>query len=222
MADVALCPKCGFTRQPGREDCPACGIVFARYDPARLEARRATRATETAWAGDASGEINPYQAPSADVAGQPAPDDLFAAPLASRGSRLGAHILDNVFLMGAFLPGLVPLAFLSPGSENIGPLIAALVVFLAALGTLLGINLRLLGKYGQTLGKKVLGVRIVRLDGDRASLGRLLLLRMFVPWLLAAIPFLGYVFSLLDALFIFRDDRRCIHDHLADTKVILA
>ena len=36
------------------------------------------------------------------------------------------------------------------------------------------------------------------------------------------VPFVGGLVSLVDALLIFRDDRRCLHDEIADTIVVTA
>ena len=36
--DATRCPKCGEPR--AGEACPKCGLVFARYDPERLDADR--------------------------------------------------------------------------------------------------------------------------------------------------------------------------------------
>ncbi|MEA2700447.1 MAG: hypothetical protein QOI66_4718, partial [Myxococcales bacterium] len=46
------------------------------------------------------------------------------------------------------------------------------------------------------------------------------LLRGVVNGIISAIPYLGGLYALVDALFIFRDDRRCIHDLIAGTRVI--
>jgi hypothetical protein len=46
------------------------------------------------------------------------------------------------------------------------------------------------------------------------------LLRNWLFMLLQYIPGLGSVSGLVDPLFIFRADRRCIHDFVAGTKVI--
>ena len=53
-------------------------------------------------------------------------------------------------------------------------------------------------------------------------MGRLLGLRIILMWMLESIPFLGPLFSLVNVCFIFRDDRRCIHDLMADTVVVKA
>ncbi|OQX07848.1 MAG: hypothetical protein BWK76_24300 [Desulfobulbaceae bacterium A2] len=26
------CPKCGYAQRPGRQECQACGVIFAKYD----------------------------------------------------------------------------------------------------------------------------------------------------------------------------------------------
>jgi len=72
------------------------------------------------------------------------------------------------------------------------------------------------------VGKRALGIRIVRSSGERASLGRIFALRYLPVTLLGAIPYLGPVFSLVDILLIFRDSRQCLHDQIADTIVVKA
>jgi uncharacterized RDD family membrane protein YckC len=63
---------------------------------------------------------------------------------------------------------------------------------------------------------------VVRRDGSRASLGRIFWLRNFVNGIPGAIPVIGYVYFLVDSLFIFGARRRCIHDLIAGTIVINA
>jgi len=177
----------------------------------------------------ADGTFNPYQAPAAPIAGDlytPSPygpdSDLFARPLASRGTRLGAVIVDALIYGVCLIPvfAIIGLGAESADSDAVagGAMILLVLIFLA----LFIVNLYFLNRDGQTLGKKALGVRIVRMDDSRASLGRIFWLRMVVPGILGGIPILGPFFSLADALLIFAEDRRCIHDHIADTKVVLA
>lgn len=47
-----------------------------------------------------------------------------------------------------------------------------------------------------------------------------ILLILFVIQVLYQIPVAGSIFSLVDVLFIFREDHKCIHDLIADTIVI--
>jgi uncharacterized RDD family membrane protein YckC len=84
---------------------------------------------------------------------------------------------------------------------------------------LIGYQVFLLATRGQTLGKKWMGIKVVRTDGGPASAGSLIVMRFVVAQgILGAIP----VYGLIDVLFIFRDDRRCVHDLIAGTKVVVA
>ena len=56
------------------------------------------------------------------------------------------------------------------------------------------------------------------MDGSPVSLGRLFFLRNLAPTLLSSLC--NGLFGLVDALFIFGEQQRCVHDHFADTKVI--
>lgn len=165
---------------------------------------------------------NPYAAPEAPV-GQPM-DARELVVKADRGVRLGAYLIDAILYAACFTPGYIQLALL--GDDNpvhYGPLGTGISIVLALGGVALFIyNLWLLHDSGQTVAKRWLNIRIVRGDGSRAGLGRLFWLRMFVPGLLGAIPCLGAIFSLADAVAIFGDDKRCLHDMIADTIVVIA
>jgi len=62
----------------------------------------------------------------------------------------------------------------------------------------------------------------VRTDGSQASWQRLLGLRYGVQAALQALPAAGMIFGLVDSLWIFGKERRCLHDLIADTIVIKA
>lgn len=130
---------------------------------------------------------------------------------ASRGSRLAATIFDSaLWTVGAF-----PVALLISGLA-VG-LLAILYPLLVI--TLAVVQFRFLIRDGQTVGKKVLGIRIVRIDtGRNSGFVTNLLLRTVLNWILSGIPF----YAAIDILFIFREDQRCIHDHLAGTRVVKA
>jgi uncharacterized RDD family membrane protein YckC len=61
---------------------------------------------------------------------------------------------------------------------------------------------------GQSIGKRLLGIRVVRMDGSPVSLARIVFLRNLVPELIGAGCSL---FGLVDACFIFADNQRCLH-----------
>ena len=77
-------------------------------------------------------------------------------------------------------------------------------------------------KNGQTIGKKLLSIKVVRSDGSRASLARIFWLRNIVNAIPGAIPLLGNLYVLADHLFIFGEKRQCLHDKIADTIVVRA
>jgi uncharacterized RDD family membrane protein YckC len=76
--------------------------------------------------------------------------------------------------------------------------------------------------YGQTFGKRMMGIRVVRMDGSRVAFSRFIFLRWLPTFLMRLIPIVGWIVPLLDPLLIFRDSRRCMHDEIADTRVVTA
>lgn len=159
---------------------------------------------------------NPFAPPVAEVA------DVAAAwpVLGGRGARLGAALIDGLLLLGMLLAinAVLPFGLLSQDESSSQLLIngvAGFALFLVVHGWLLV-------KHGQTVGKKLLGLRIVRTDGSLASPARVLGLRYGVGWLLSALPVLGGFYALIDSLFIFRASRQCLHDTIADTIVVAA
>ncbi|HTL99159.1 MAG TPA: RDD family protein [Holophagaceae bacterium] len=151
-----------------------------------------------------------FQAPGARLEDDEAAVQL---NLASRGARLGASLLDGVIAGGTI--GVVAAISIPLGNRSV----AFISMGLAILG-LVALNLFLLHKHGQSLGKRIVGIRIVRNDGRRASLGRIVGLRILPVAALRFIPLIGPFTALLDVLFIFRDSRKCLHDDLAGTLVV--
>lgn len=162
-----------------------------------------------------SESANPFAPPQAEVRDVAGP----GLALAGRGQRLLAALIDTGIYL-ALLFGLNTVLGLQ--------LFASQSAAQVATASLLGVVMFLvvqgwpLVKRGQTLGKIALGLRIVRPDGSRVGPGRLLGLRYGVGFLLALIPVLGNVYSLLDSLLIFRESRKCLHDNIADTIVVTA
>jgi uncharacterized RDD family membrane protein YckC len=143
--------------------------------------------------------------------------------LAGPGKRLVAVLVDAAIgfgILGA-LAGLTPLNVfrMAPGLS-----LTLQLAINAAIGitAFFAVHGYLLATEGQTVGKKLLGVRIVRTDGSRASLGRLIGLRFGIGFLVAIVPFVGGLYSLVDSLLIFRASRKCLHDNIADTIVVNA
>jgi uncharacterized RDD family membrane protein YckC len=164
---------------------------------------------------------NPYAPPQAVV--QDIVDPALGIVLADRGTRLGASILDGLlFLVMVYLPIVVTAILGRVNRPSDGELPAGLgigmIFALAGFVVWLVINIRYMKANGQSIGKKACRIKVVRSDGSRASLSRLIWLRNVVNGVLGIIPLYG----LIDALFIFGEQRRCVHDYIADTIVIKA
>jgi uncharacterized RDD family membrane protein YckC len=167
---------------------------------------------------------NPYAPPLAGV-DDIAESEAFAVP-ADRGTRLGAAILDSVvFMVAVYLPLMVTLfsmARIETNPEDADQFESVAVG--AAVAGLIGLviwgwfTLKFMARNSQSIAKKWLRIKVVRADGSRVSLGRLIMLRNVLVWILSMIP----LFSVIDALFIFSESRQCIHDKIADTIVIKA
>lgn len=138
------------------------------------------------------------------------------SPYAEPSARLAAFVLD------AALPAVPQITLMALGvAFGSGTWIRASHWLGWALTVLFFVaDVVLLARYGQTVGKRIIGLRIVRTDGSRASLGRLFWLRWVIPSILGFVPLLGWLFGLADALTVFSDDRRTLHDRIADTIVI--
>ena len=167
--------------------------------------------------------------------------------LAERGARLLAASIDELILLGIALPalfGAVPIVThavrldMPTASAPIDPLLIdtgqmesqlisamlsgpGFVITVLALLAWCGITAWLVATNGQTIGKRMVGIKVVRTDGSPASFGRIFLMRNVVSTLPAFLPFIGLLYQLvIDPIFIFQDSRRCLHDLIADTTVV--
>lgn len=84
------------------------------------------------------------------------------------------------------------------------------------------VNGNYLRKYGQTVGKKLIGIKITDKDGNVPPLTKSYVVRFFIPAVVSALPFFGIIIWLADVLFIFGKKRKCLHDHIAETKVLFS
>ena len=171
---------------------------------------------------------NQYAPPKSTVADIAHEDE---SQLASRTSRLVAVTLDGLIGFIAFTPAIA-MHFAQIVQQARG---SRLLVWIALAKTggwfyfgvlvaviVLVINLILLARNGQTIGKKLLGIKVVRVDGSPVTLFRVFFLRKVCNTLITLIPFLGSIYALVDTLMIFGEKRRMAHDYIADTIVIKA
>lgn len=140
--------------------------------------------------------------------------------LASRGSRLIAVFIDMVIMMVINVPLIWVVRTAFSWVEALSPVPHALVMGLLNLMIFGCVNAKFLIESGQTIGKKIVGIRIVDLNNQLLSLEKLLIYRYGVWWLIIGIPFVGSSLVMLDVLFIFSPAKRCLHDVLAGSKVV--
>lgn len=182
-----------------------------------------------------------YSPPGSDVnAGVPV--GVQGAEPAGRGTRLTAVTLDGLLISVPLVPLLAVGTYFGVRTQlevaragmgqklseasSLGTsewtvllAVAAGIGFLGALAIAI-YQWTLIARTGQSLGKKWTSIRIERIDGGPITFGTGVVLRNWVPKVMGAFPYLGALFSLIDCLFIFRQDRRCLHDLIAGTRVV--
>ena len=151
----------------------------------------------------------------------PVQQDEWSAPelhqelwLASRGRRFLGSLIDNLVYVVAALPAVLLI------DADISSDEAMLVIGLAVM--VIGIvQAVLIATSGQSIAKKMLGMRIVQLDGSPIGFVRGVLVRSWAVGVLSAIPTIGGIFGLVDALYIFGGEHRCLHDVMAGSRVVM-
>ncbi|MCC6743863.1 MAG: RDD family protein [Acidobacteria bacterium] len=158
-----------------------------------------------------------------DLESAPSPPREFEAPRgqaldyerADFGQRLGAFLFDLLL----FLIVLMSATFLlsSYSERSIVSSNAMLVAFYCVAFLLFGFNFILLaGRTGQTVGKRLVGIRIVKVDHAPAGYMSVVL-RHVVGYLLSTVGFfLGFVWIVWDSR------NQGWHDKIARTIVVLA
>ena len=181
--------------------------------------------------GDFAEFSSPDGAPPV-LAAAPAAAAVPDANLAHPGMRLLSAFIDGFIESLCWLPtsqavmralgGLISAGQINP-QEIVGVVTGAIGQSVPYLAGLVLVQATLLTLRGQTIGKLVTSLRIVRAgDGSPAGFLHGFLLRGFLPRCLRHVPLIGVLFWLVDNCFIFREDRRCLHDLIAGTKVVKA
>lgn len=163
-------------------------------------------------------ENNVYQTPESSLE-TPNNKEL---QLASRWSRLFASIIDSIILLVIMLPVMYLTGgfdVLTTGEEpgfiyNVIISIGSWVLFVL-------INGKFLVSNGQTIGKKAMEIRIIDLNGNVPDTNTLIK-RYAVYFVPNIIPVAGGIFALVNVLFIFGEEKRCLHDQVGGTKVVNA
>jgi uncharacterized RDD family membrane protein YckC len=170
--------------------------------------------------GEGRYESGPYASnPYGDMTG--AADPLAdMPPLASRGKRLLARIIDAL-LIGIPVGVIIGLAQGGWDSGDDGNGYYQQVVFSVAYVIYEGI---MLTNWGQTVGKRLMKVRVAMLADGAVPRGRPGWLRVFVYQLPLLVPCVGFLFWLVNVLFCTWDKpfQQCLHDKAAKTVVVAA
>jgi uncharacterized RDD family membrane protein YckC len=160
--------------------------------------------------------FNPYQAPSSHGYAHPG---QFQDRIATRDKRLVGAILDGLIHLLGLIPGAIVAGIMGAAGASEDAVVPTFVVvgfggvFLVAIA-----NWVLISRTGQSFGKRMVGTQIIRIDtGQPAGFVNGVLLRILVPQLINQTCSL---FGLIDVLWIFGEERRCLHDLIAQTVVI--
>ncbi|MGE0322564.1 MAG: RDD family protein [Polyangiaceae bacterium] len=161
---------------------------------------------------------NPYAAPQGPEFpfASPTSDSMFIK--AERGTRFAAKLIDFLCDIGSMLPGIALLVVAGAVNEEALSFVGIAVMMLGALAMAIyqwsGIV-----KSGQTVGKRMMKIKVVKQDGSAVDFVSGVILR---NWIMAIASQAFSLIGLIDALMIFTDQRRCLHDMLATTDVIVA
>ncbi len=136
--------------------------------------------------------------------------------LADRTARFWANFVDNALIMLPLLGGGAAEALAKDAHLPSGLFSAAgMMLMLGVLACQV-----YLSKDGQSIGKRMRRIRVVRNDGGPASPVRIILMRNVLPVAVTALMPCGQFLSLIDYAMIFSNERRCLHDLIANTKVV--
>lgn len=141
--------------------------------------------------------------------------------IATRSQRFLASSIDAVPMFVCMMIVIIALCIGGASGDDSTTLIAfvvSLLVISPIAIAVIGINCYLVAKSGQTIGKKLCGIKMVRTDGSPLSVARWFFLRSAACSMLSS--WTSGTFGLVDSLFIFRDDNKCLHDMIADTIVV--
>src|ERR1043166_265711 len=142
----------------------------------------------------------------------------FAFRYAGFWIRLGAKFIDGLIIMIVTLPFsfifLISFVF-NPGSMPDLKKILMQQSIVVLLGTLVRLlyTWLLVGRYGATPGKMLVGIRIVTADGQRISYPRAFA-RYWAEIVSQLTCNIGYILAAFD------DEKRTLHDHMCNTRVV--
>lgn len=136
---------------------------------------------------------------------------------APRISRLVAAFIDGMIMMVITIPAALSMQ----ATLGLPWLLYSIACGFIGFGAFTAVNYKLLAE-GQTVGKKIMGLRIVSRDGKPVSANDLVAKRYAPMYLMTSVPFVGSLVAIANAVLIFRSNHGCGHDEIASTKVVNA
>lgn len=138
--------------------------------------------------------------------------------LATRGERLLAALIDGAIMLIPFMLMVFGLGVTSGSTDFENSTSEALAILLLLVcAAQFPLQWYLIATRGQTLGKMALKIRIELLDGRPVNFFTGVFLR---NWILGLANMVIGVIGLIDVLFIFGHEQRCLHDLIANTRVV--
>lgn len=190
--------------------------------------------------GDPLGPSQPPAAPPPGYGAGPVPPGAYAPPpapapggpmvLAGWFKRVGAAIIDGLIVGAVVLVLFLPLAAVGLSVDTeVGAVAFVLTLLLFTLllfvASMLYAPFWMARTNGQTIGKQVLGIRVVRTNGKRVDFGHAALREVAIKALLFGVggSLTFGLANLLDWLWpLWDDENRALHDFLASTRVVEA
>lgn len=153
------------------------------------------------------------EARSCPGCGKPSPTGVVTTDeYAEWGTRVGAYLIDGLVACVPLVLAFALFAFSSSGSA----VVVGVPILIAGFAWALLYKPVFEGRSGQTVGKRMLGIKVVREDGRPMSYGPAFA-RWVVAWVINWVPFGGVI----DDLWPLWDDRnQTLHDKAAKTLVV--
>lgn len=158
-----------------------------------------------------------YQSPEAELIDTQGGD----IKLASLSQRLGGALIDGVIGVAAAIAMMMAMGTWEKTLQGIEPtLLETVIQGTFGFAFFIIVHGYLLKTSGQTVGKRIVGSKIVLTDDKPAPFFTIIFRRSLPVALASIVPYIGGLLVIIDSLLVFRSDRRCAHDLIAGTKVI--
>ena len=150
-------------------------------------------------------------------------------------ARLGGYLLDSILYGLLFVPFVIAFVVLlvigledcstdpftdelvCNGQEEVGPIIGGVGLLFVGFVVVAFVYLRALARSGQTWGRRIVGIKVVRSDdGSAPGLAKAIGRSLFAGFISANVFYLGYLWMIWDK------ENQTWHDKVAGTYVVSA